>query len=299
MPIAGRLALLAGVALALISVAGCAPLGRLSPTHYWERTSLFQPNKYPAGEWNQTTVLVEDAYFGAADGTKLHGWYVRNPQPKAHALVMHGNAGNVTLMAETIRTLNHRHQLSVLALDYRGYGRSEGTPSEAGILQDARAARRWLAKKEGIAEQDVLLMGQSLGGGVAVDLAASDGARGLVLAGTFTSIPDVAQHHVSWLPMKRLLTTKMDSISKIKNYRGPLLLAHGDADEVIPYQQGLDLFNAAASTDKRMITNFGGKHNDPLPDEYRQALDQFIAKLPPLSTQQTAVATGEEIVTER
>ena len=195
-------------------------MGPLSPTRYWERTSLFQPDRFPAGEWNQTAVLVQDASFGAADGTKLHGWYARNPQPKAHALVLHGNAGNVTLMADSLRVLNHRHGLSALALDYRGYGKSEGTPSEQGVLQDARAARRWLAQKEGIAESDVVLMGQSLGGGVAVDLASTDGTRGLVLTGTFTSIPDVAQHHVSWLPMKWILQTKMDSLGKIKNYHG-------------------------------------------------------------------------------
>jgi fermentation-respiration switch protein FrsA (DUF1100 family) len=248
-----------------------------------ERTSLFQPDKYPAGEWEQTKVLVQDANFAAEDGTKLHGWYVRHPQPKAHALVLHGNAGNVTLMADSLRVLNHRHGLSVLAIDYRGYGRSEGSPTEQGVVQDARAARKWLAQKEGIAESDVILMGQSLGGGVAIDLAASDGCRGLVVAGTFTSIPDVAQHHISWLPMRWLLSSKMDSLGKIKNYQGPLLLAHGDADEVVPYQQGVALFEAAPGP-KKMITNFGGKHNDPLPEEYRRALDEFIAGLPPLSS---------------
>lgn len=273
---------LAWMLVLLGSSTGCRFLGPMSPTHYWEQSSLYQPDKFPAGDWNQTTVLVQDASFAAADGTKLHGWYVRHPQPKGHALLLHGNAGNVTLMAETLRSLTHRHQLSVLALDYRGFGKSEGKPSETGILQDARAARGWLAHKEGVAESDVILMGQSLGGGVAIDLASTDNTRGLVLAGTFTSIPAVAQHHVSWLPMSWILTTKMDSLDKIKDYHGPLLLVHGDADEVIPYQQGLDLFHAAGTNDKRMITNYGGKHNDPLSDEYRQALDQFIANLPPL-----------------
>jgi len=265
----------------LFCSAGCSAMGTWSPMARLERKSLFQPDKYPAGEWQQTTVLVQDASFAAADGTKLHGWYVRHPQPKAHALVLHGNAGNVTLMADSLRMLNHRHGVSALALDYRGYGRSEGTPTEQGVLQDARAARNWLAIKEGIAATDVVLMGQSLGGGVAIDLAATDGCRGLVVAGTFTSIPDVAQHHISWLPMRWLLTSKMDSLSKIKQYQGPLLLAHGDADEVVPYQQGLDLF-AAAPGPKKMITNYGGKHNDPLPEEYRAALDEFISNLRPL-----------------
>lgn len=271
------LVILAGV-LVLAATSGCRSL---SPIARWEQSSVFQPDKYPAGEWDQTKVLVQDASFAAEDGTKLHGWYVRHPRPKAHAVVFHGNAGNVTLLADSLRILNQRHGLSVLALDYRGYGRSEGKPSEQGVLQDGRAARKWLAYKEGIAERDVVLMGQSLGGGVAIDLAANDGCRGLVVSGTFTSVPDVAQHHVSWLPMRWLLTSKFDSLSKIKQYQGPLLLAHGDADEVIPYQQGVKIFEAAPGP-KKMITNFGGKHNDPLPEEYRLALDEFIANLPPL-----------------
>lgn len=265
------------------SSSGCAVIpGAKAPG--WERRSLFHPNKYPAGEWVQTEVFVEDATFAAADGTRLHAWYAGHEEPRGHALLLHGNGGNVTLLAPTIRILNRRHNLAVLALDYRGYGKSAGTPTEQGILMDARAGRKWLANKCKIAESDVILLGQSLGGGVAVDLAAKDGARGLVLAGTFTSIPDVAQHHVPYLPVKWLLATKMNSLGKIKSYRGPLLMSHGDADEVVPYKQGVALFDACPSESKRFITNPGGKHNDPQPDEYRAALDAFIDALPPIGS---------------
>ena len=171
--------------------------------------------------------------------------------------------------------------LALLVFDYRGYGKSEGKPSEKGILLDARAARDWLAAKAGIAPSDVVLMGQSLGGGVAVDLAAKDGARGLVLASTFTSLPDAAKWHMPWLPVKTLMTMRLDSLQKIKNYEGPLLLSHGDADEMVPYEQGLALFRAAPGP-KRMITVQGGMHNSEQPEEYRAALDEFIASLPPL-----------------
>src|SRR5207237_2375481 len=128
-------------------------------------------------------------------------------RPKGQALLLHGNAGNVTLLAQTLRTLNRRHNLSVLALDYRGFGKSEGKPSEQGLYQDARAARKWLAEKEHIAESDVILMGVSLGGAVAVDLAVRDGARGLVLVNTFTSLPAAAQHKTPWVPMSLVLST--------------------------------------------------------------------------------------------
>lgn len=280
------LALLASV---FSAGSGCAVLGPYSPTASLERKGIFQPAKYPAGDWNPTAVLVQDAYFAAEDGTKLHGWYVRHPQPVGHALLLHGNAGNVTLLADTLRMLNRRHNLAVLALDYRGFGRSEGLPSEQGLYQDARAARKWLAEKDNIAEGDVVLMGVSVGGAVAVDLAARDGCRGLVLANTFTSLPDVAQHHWPWLPMQVSLSTRFNSLAKIENYRGPLLLSHGDADEVVPYSQGQALFAAAAGP-KRMITASGAKHNDPQPEEYREALDQFLRELPPVGSSEARTA---------
>ena len=114
-------------------------------------------------------------------------------------LFLHGNAGNITHRDDRLLTLR-RLGFSVLMLDYRGYGRSEGSPSEKGVLLDARAARAWLAQRAGVAEQEIVLWGESLGGGVAVDLAAKDGARGLILESTFTSLPDMAAHHYRWLP---------------------------------------------------------------------------------------------------
>jgi fermentation-respiration switch protein FrsA (DUF1100 family) len=265
----------------LAGFSGCAALGSYSPTAGFEARGIFQPAKFPAGEWNQTAVLVQDAHFTAADGTKLHGWYVSHEQPKGHALLLHGNAGNVTLLAETLRTLNRRHKLAVLALDYRGFGKSSGKPTEEGLYQDARAARHWLADKVHIAESDVILMGVSLGGAVAVELAAHDGARGLILASTFTSLPAAAQNKTPWLPMSLVLSTRMDALSKIKDYHGPLLISHGEADEVVPYSHGQALY-AAAPGPKKLITVAGGKHNDPQPEDYRLALDDFLDNLLPL-----------------
>ena len=269
---------------------GCAVLGRYSPTVGLENRGIFQPARYPAGEWNQTAVVAQDAHFAAADGTKLHGWYVAHEQPKGHALLLHGNAGNVTLLAQTLRTLNRRHGLSVLGLDYRGFGKSEGKPSEDGLYQDARAARKWLAEKEGIAEAYLILMGVSLGGAVAVDLAARDGARGLVLVNTFTSLPAAAQHQAPWLPMGMILSTRMNSLAKITDYHGPLLISHADADEVVPFSQGQELYDAAPGP-KKLITAKGCKHNDPQPEEYRVALDEFIAGLPPLGCETVKTAS--------
>lgn len=135
-----------------------------------------------------------------------------------------------------------------------------------------------------IAENDVILMGESLGGGVMVALAASDGARALVLVSTFTSLPDVASHHYPLLPTRQLMQNRLDSAARIGRYRGPLLQVHGDKDRVIPIGQGKRLF-AAANEPKRFVVNPGGDHNARLPGQFHEALDEFLASLPAVHPQ--------------
>jgi uncharacterized protein len=172
------------------------PLGKI------EKSLVFAPSPYPAGDWQPAGLAFEDAFFTAADGSRLHGWYVPHTQPRAVVLFCHGNAGNVALWADVLRILHDRMGVTAMGFDYRGYGRSEGTPSETGVLADGRAARTWLAHRAGIPEKQVVLMGRSLGGAVAVDLAA-DGARGLVLESTFTSMPEVGTRPCPGCPCGR------------------------------------------------------------------------------------------------
>ena len=143
----------------------------------FENSLIFFPMPYPEGEWHPQGLAFEDAWFDSADGTRLHGWYVPKENARGVVLFCHGNAGNITGRAYILEILHERVGVSTLIFDYRGYGRSEGKPSEAGVLADARASRRWLANREKIAETDVVLMGESIGGAVAVDLAARDGTR--------------------------------------------------------------------------------------------------------------------------
>ncbi len=249
------------------------PLARL------EKSLLFHPTKYPHGNWNPSGLVFEDAWFSAADGTRLHGWYVPHGDPRAVVLFCHGNAGNVTHRAGVLRTLHGQVGVSVLIFDYRGYGRSEGKPSEAGILADARAARAWLAGRTGAVENRIVLMGRSLGGAVAVDLAAADGARGLVLESTFTSVPAAAAALYPYLPVRRMMRVRLDSAAKIAKYRGPLLQSHGDADTLILENLGRKL-HEAANEPKQFITIRGAGHNDPQSREYYQALIAFLDRLP-------------------
>jgi fermentation-respiration switch protein FrsA (DUF1100 family) len=244
---------------------------------FFEQSLVFFPTRYPDGDWHPYGLTFEDAEFRAVDGTRLHGWFVPCDNPRAVILFSHGNGGNLSHRADILREL-HRLRAAVMIYDYRGYGRSEGSPEEPGILADARAARAWLAKRAGISELDVVQMGESLGGGVAVDLAATDGARGLILISTFTSLPDIGAIHYPWLPVRLLMRNRLDSLSKIANYHGPLLQIHGDADTIIPYSNGRRLFDGA-NEPKRFVTLHGADHNDMPSGEFYQAIDQFLDML--------------------
>lgn len=243
---------------------------------FFEERLIFVPARAPLAGWNLPG--VERARFAAADGTRLHGWYFPHQQPRACVLFACGNAGNISYRAERFKQLADAHRLALLAFDYRGYGLSEGAPNEAGVLLDARAARAWLAERAGVEEEAVVLMGESLGGGVMVDLASRDGARGLILERTYTSLPDVAAYFYPLLPVRMLMRNRLDSLSKIADFRGPLLHCHGDQDEIIPFEMGRRLF-AAANDPKRFITLPGIGHNDPLPDEWETAIDEFLDEL--------------------
>jgi fermentation-respiration switch protein FrsA (DUF1100 family) len=272
--------ILLGLGLLSAGPTGCAALlpRSISPLARLEQSLVFHPAAYPYGDWKPTRFKFEDAWIETPDGLTIHGWHLHHDEPAAVALYCHGNAGNITYFADTLEVLHKRHRLSVLGFDYRGFGRSEGKPTEEGVYTDARAARRWLAEREGVDESEIVLLGQSLGGGVAVELASTDGCRGLVLASTFTSLPDVAKWHAPWLPARTLMTHTMTSIEKIRKYDGPLLLVHGTQDRVVPFKHGEALFEAAAG-DKTMVIVPDGDHIDPLPEDYRLAFDRFIGKL--------------------
>lgn len=243
-----------------------------------EKRFIFFPARWPQGDWSPLAVPCEDAWFAAADGVKLHGWFVPHAQPRAVMLIASGNAGNVTVWRDELEWL-HAHGVAAMVFDYRGYGRSQGEPDEPGLLADARAARAWLAQRTGVPEEAIVLRGRSLGGGVMVDLAARDNARGLVLESTFTSLPDVAAQVYFWLPVRLLMRTRFDSLSKIGSYHGPLLQSHGDADEIVPWRLGRRLFDAAPGP-KQWVTIRGGGHNDPQPPEFYEALEEFLQRVP-------------------
>ncbi|HXG66785.1 MAG TPA: alpha/beta hydrolase [Blastocatellia bacterium] len=243
----------------------------------FEDSFIFFPSKYPEGIWNTRNILpregeiipkIEDCYFTTSDGVKLHGWFCIPHRSAGGALTavpaemvllwFHGNAGNVSHRYEMIEMLMQL-PARVFIIDYRGYGRSEGKPSEEGLYRDADAAWNYLVKERGIGADRIIIFGKSLGGVPAIDLAARVNPAGLVVQSSFTSVADMAAAVLPFFP-GFLLRTKMDSISKIRNVTCPKLFIHSPADEVVPYRLGRRLYDAAPEP-KRFYEVANAGHN--------------------------------------
>ncbi len=250
--------------------------------HWFEEQFWFRPAPAEYGDWSPSHLNFEEARFTSSDGTPLFGWFVPHEAPRAVVLYCPGSGGNLSYYADMLRKLHDQLRVSVMIFDYRGFGKSGGVwRGEQGLLDDARAARAWLAGRASCHEADIVLQGRSLGTGVAVELAAGDGARALVLEGAFTSLPEVFRGFYRWAPLRFPMRNQFRSVDRIANYRGPLLQCHGTADRVVKPALAQRLFDAAHQP-KRLVMMPGLAHEDPLSAEYYAALDQFLDELPPL-----------------
>ncbi len=248
----------------------------------FERWLVYPAPPHAGADWIAADLPHEDIHFTAHDGVRLHGWYVPHPNPRAAVLFCHGNGEHVARLAPTLALLRERTGVSVFAWDYRGYGHSGGKPHEKNLLADARAAQLWVAAREGIRPEDVVLYGRSLGGAVAVGLAAEHPVRGMVLERTFADMIETAAYHFPWLPVKWIMRNRYPSAQRIAAYQGPLLQTHGTADRIVPFEMGKRLFDAATTPHKRFFVVEGGDHNGPQPDEFYEALGEFLDELPPV-----------------
>lgn len=200
---------------------------------------------------------VEERWITASDGVRLHAWYAAPAAPAATLVWSHGNGGNIGGRAEVLLALAEAG-LAVLAYDYRGYGKSAGRPSEAGVHLDALAAYDSL-RSSGIPAERLIAFGESLGGAVSIRLATERPCAGVAVVSTFTRLADVARVHYG--PLAAMAGGRFDSLARVGRLRVPLLIAHGDRDEIVPYELGTALF-AAAPEPKRFVALPGAHHND-------------------------------------
>lgn len=222
----------------------------------------------------------EEVRFAATDGVSLHGWYLPGDPGRPLVLFCHGNAGNISHRLETLRMLR-RMGLAVFIFDYRGYGLSEGEPSEAGTYADARGALAWL-RQRGWTPPRLIYCGESLGAAVAVQLAVETPPAALVLEAPFPSIAAMGRHHnpILYLLLGWLLDARYDSLAKIGRIRAPLLIIQGEADDIVPPGMARRLFDAA-NDPKTLRLIPGAGHNDLLDaggDAYREAWRGFLGQ---------------------
>jgi fermentation-respiration switch protein FrsA (DUF1100 family) len=247
----------------------------------FENSMLFHPTT-AAGEWlEQPDSRIVNIDLDTTGGDKVHAWWWPKEGAEGAVLYCHGNAGNLShrayAMADWRKQLNH----SVLIFDYPGFGRSAGTPDESGCYAAADAAYEWLTAKGRVPTDRVLLYGCSLGGGVAVDLAARVPHRALVLLSTFTSVPDRAQELFPWLPARWVVRNRFDNLGKIQRCTRPVFIAHGDNDEVVPFAHGEKL--AAAATAPKCFLPLGHfGHNEDIDAGFFRRLKQFLSESAPI-----------------
>ncbi|MEE8321672.1 MAG: alpha/beta hydrolase [Gammaproteobacteria bacterium] len=246
---------------------------------------FLQPNfvYFPTASLVTTPQLIqldyEDVSIKTEDSIHLHGWYIPHDTPRATLLFLHGNGGNISHRLESL-AIFHELGLSILIIDYRGYGQSEGTPSEHGTYLDAEAAWNYLLNEKKLSGHEIIIFGRSMGGTIATWLASRQQSRAVILESTFTSIADMGKHYYPYLPVSLLTRIKYASIDRISSIPQPSLFIHSPSDDIVPYTLGRKLFDAA--TGPKTFLEIRGTHNEGFlmsGNTYIDGLDRFITNV--------------------
>lgn len=245
---------------------------------FWAQRSVYFPSRYPEGLWETRERLgASDVWLTTADKVKLHAWWIAPERAKTATLYLHGNGGNLTHRQLHMRELAAAGT-ALLIIDYRGYGKSDGWPTEKGLYADADAGYDWLRSK-GFEPRRIVVYGESLGTSVAVDLASRRPVGGVILEAPFSSAADVAARLIP--VVGPLVMRSYNTRAKIGRLRAPLLILHGDRDEVIPFELGRALYEAAPEP-KQFWRVEGARHSD-IPEtaaaEYRKRMREFYSAL--------------------
>ena len=228
-----------------------------------DRAFVYFPEKGLSASPEDIGLAYEDVDFETGDGLQLHGWYIPGDRDVT-VLWFHGNAGNIAGRMTNLKRVHDELQVNVFLFDYRGYGRSQGGPSEEGLYRDAEAALAYVKSRDDLAPERIVYFGRSLGAAVAVDLATRQRPYGLILESAFPSIPYLAENNYpafpTWL-VKQFVQARYDSLNKIAGVDAPLLMLHGDNDDTVPMEAGRVLFNAAKDPKSFYVVS-GAGHND-------------------------------------
>lgn len=225
---------------------------------WFQSKMLYHPSRSMESPGRDLT--VQDVWMTSTNGTRIHGWWILHPQATKTLLFCHGNAGNLSHRIGMIREWHRRFHMNVMIFDYQGYGRSEGSPTEQGTYDDARAAWDYIRHVQQIKPQQIVILGRSLGGSIAAQLATQVKPAALILDSPFSSFVDVAQAHFSWLPVRWIARFRYTTTAYLKQRTCPLLVIHSPDDEVIPITLGRRCFEQAP--EPKHFLQIQGNHND-------------------------------------
>ncbi|MGI9454940.1 MAG: alpha/beta hydrolase [Aeoliella sp.] len=244
-----------------------------------ERLLVYPAPSTKSGDWDPRWIDNEEVWFESSDSTRLFGWYVPHPDPRHIILYSHGNNEHLGNQVNTLLRLQSTLNATVFVYDYRGYGKSEGKPTEQGLITDGLAAQKWLAERVGLPLSEIVLMGRSLGGGVSVAMATQQPCKAVVIDATFSRMVDAASYNYPWLPVKTMMRDRYDSVARVKNYTGPIFQSHRATDEVVPVALARKVTDRAAGKLKQFFEIPHGRHNEPLPPDYYTALGEFLDRV--------------------
>jgi fermentation-respiration switch protein FrsA (DUF1100 family) len=257
----------------VLALLGLAAVGYVAIVVYLlanENEMVYQPTPASVSWRDPAGSGVQDVELTTPAGAHIHAWWCPAKASLSALLYCHGNGGNLSHWADHIEMIRRELDMSVLIFDYPGYGKSPGQVSESACYDAADGAFDWLTSQGGIAPQRIIIYGGSLGSGVAVDLAARRPHQALLLASPFTSLPEVGQAAYPWLPIRMLMRNRFDNLEKIPRCGGGVIITHGMADTLIPFEHGEALF-AAAAEPKQFLPVPGAGHIDPPAEFFRQA----------------------------
>ena len=250
----------------------------------FERSMIFVPDAVMRAHPGVAGLKYEAIWLTGSDGTRLRAWWLPGPKDDSPVMLcLHGNGGNLSYRVDKMRIF-HDAGAAQLWLDWRGYGESAGTPSERGLHRDAQAGWDWL-KAKGVPPARLVIYGESLGCGPAIELAAKAAPAGLVVDSGFTSVADMAKRVLPWFPM-RLASVQFDNLTRVRSVYAPALFLHSPQDDIIPFEMGRRNFEACPAQRKRFV-ELKGDHNEgfltSMPG-YRDAIAGFLKDLQSAST---------------